>query len=47
MEEKTGDAAIIADELSSWYQYLGENVQSKPDRAKYAAAEQYIINKYG
>lgn len=47
MEEKTGDAAIIADELSNWYQYLGENVQSKPDRVKYAAAEQYIINKYG
>lgn len=47
LQEKTGDAAIIAQELSAWYYYQAQFLKSKPDFAKYQAAEQKIIQKYG
>lgn len=47
IQEKTGDAFIIAEELSAWYYYQGQNIKTKPDTAKYNAAEQEIIRRYG
>ena len=45
--EKSGDAFIIAQELSSWYYFQSQHIRNTQNRQKFNQAEQYIINKYG
>lgn len=47
VQEKTGDALTIAEELSAWYYHQSQFIKTKPDKARYQAAEQEIIKTYG
>ena len=47
LQEKSGDALIIAQELSAWYYHQAQFLKSKADFNKYQSAEQKIIQKYG
>lgn len=47
IQEKSGDAKRMADELNQWNKVKAKQFSYKADLAKFAQVEQYILNKYG
>lgn len=47
VEEKSGEALKMANEISSWNSYISNKVKYKPDWDKFNKAKQIIVDKYG
>ena len=47
VEEKTGDALKMADEISSWNKYITDKIKYKPNWQAFNDAKQQLIDQYG